>query len=91
MDLLLKSLELAAIAGCNNPEEFGIPDPVDERLSEAIAQARTLAIDEESVLEFPTPTTSPQVLPTPAFSSSAKPLAPLIGGITLVTKDKWSA
>jgi hypothetical protein len=78
-------------AGCNNPEGLGIPNPADKRLPKAIAQARTLAIDEESVLEFPTPTTSPQVLPTPAFSSSAKPLAPLIGGITLVTKDKWSA
>ena len=56
-------------------------------LTKAIAQARTLATDEESVLEFPTPLTAPVKLP----ASSSKPLVPLIGGITLVTKDEWSA
>jgi hypothetical protein len=79
------------VAGCNNPEGFGIPNPVDKYLSKAIAQVRTLATDEESVLELPTPGTSPIELPAPAFPSSTKPVAPLIGGITLVTKDKWSA
>ena len=80
-----------AIAGRDNPEVFGSHNPVDECLSKAIAQARSLAIDEESVLEFPTPRTSPLKLPAPAFSSGTKPLAPLIGGITLITKDEWSA
>jgi hypothetical protein len=77
-----------AVEGRGNPGGFGIPDPFDVCLTEAIAQARTLATDEESVLEFPTPVTSPPVeLPAP----SSKPLVPLIGGITLVTKDEWSA
>ena len=70
-----------AVACRDNPEGFGIHDPVDECLSEAIAQARSLAIDEESVLAFPTP--RPSLLELPAFPSSTKPLAPLIGGITL--------
>jgi hypothetical protein len=79
-----------AVEGRSNPEGFGIPDPFDVRLTKAIAQARTLATDEdESVLEFPTPMTAPVELP--ASSSSNKPLVPLIGGITLVTKDEWSA
>ena len=77
-----------AVEGRGNPEGFEISDPVDVRLTEAIAQARTLATDEESVLEFPTPMTAPVELPAP---SSSKPLVPLIGGITLVTKDEWSA
>ena len=78
-----------ALEGHGTPEGFGISDPVDVRLTKAIAQARTLATDEESVLEFPTQVTAPAVeLPAP---SSAKPLVPLIGGITLVTKDEWSA
>jgi hypothetical protein len=77
-----------AVACRDNPEGFGIHDPVDECLSEAIAQARSLAIDEESVLAFPTP--RPSLLELPAFPSSTKPLAPLIGGITLVTMDEWS-
>jgi hypothetical protein len=76
-----------AIEGRGNPGGFGISDPFDVRLTEAIAQARTLATDEESVLEFPTPLTAPVELP----ASSSKPLVPLIGGITLVTKDEWSA
>ena len=79
----------SAVAGRGIPEGFGISDPVDVRLTEAIAQARTLANDEESVLEFPTPMTVP--LELPASSSSNKPPVPLIGGITLVTKDEWSA
>ena len=78
-----------AVEGRGTPEGFGISDPVDVRLTEAIAQARTLATDEESVLEFPTPMTAPVELPAPP--SSSKPLVPLIGGITLVTKDEWSA
>jgi hypothetical protein len=77
-----------AVESRGNPEGFEISDPVDVRLTEAIAQARTLATDEESVLEFPTPMTAPVELPAP---SSSKPLVPLIGGITLVTKDEWSA
>ena len=79
----------SAVAGRGIPEGFGISNPVDVRLTEAIAQARTLASDEESVLEFPTPMTVP--LELPASSSSNKPPVPLIGGITLVTKDEWSA
>ena len=78
------------IAGWDNPEVFWIPNPVEEHLSKAITQARTLALDGESVLELPTPRTSPLELPVPAFPSRTKPLAPLISGITLVTKDKWS-
>ncbi|KAI2489014.1 hypothetical protein MHU86_25584 [Fragilaria crotonensis] len=39
-----------AVEGRGNPEGFEISDPVDVRLTEAIAQARTLATDEESVL-----------------------------------------
>jgi hypothetical protein len=79
-----------AVEGRGIPEGFGISDPVDVCLTEAIAQARTLATDEESVLEFPTP---PMTVPVelPASSSSNKPPVPLIGGITLVTKDEWSA
>ena len=100
-------------------EGFEIADPVDERLSEAVAQARTLFIadDVESVtVELPAPTVAPVVLPAPPASASAasvvlpappasasalvpsvaatassKPLVPTIGGITLVTKDEWSA
>jgi hypothetical protein len=75
-----------AVEGRDNPGGFGIPDLFDVHLTEAIAQARTLATDEESVLEFPTPLTAPAELA--ASSSSNKPLAPLIGGITLVTKDE---
>ncbi|KAI2503051.1 hypothetical protein MHU86_11399 [Fragilaria crotonensis] len=60
-----------AVEGRGNPEGFEISDPVDVRLTEAIAQARTLATDEESVLEFPTPMTAPVELPAP---SSSKPL-----------------
>ncbi len=78
-----------AFKGRGNPEGFGIPDPFDVYLTKAIAQARTLATDEESVLEFPPPMSAPAELP--ASSSSNKPLVPLIGGITLVTKDEWSA
>ena len=78
-----------AVEGCSNPEGFGIPDPFDVRLTDAIAQARTLATDKESILEFPTPMTAPAELAAPA--SSNKPLVPLIGGFTLVTKDEWSA
>ena len=33
-----------------NPEGFRIPNPFDVYLTEAIAQARTLATDEESIL-----------------------------------------
>ncbi|KAI2508984.1 hypothetical protein MHU86_5479 [Fragilaria crotonensis] len=40
-----------AVEGRGNPEGFEISDPVDVRLTEAIAQARTLATDEESVLD----------------------------------------
>jgi hypothetical protein len=79
------------VTGGDNPEVFGIPNSVEEHHSKAIAQARTLAIDEESVLELPTPRTSPLELPAAAFPSRTKPLAPLIGGTTLVTKDRWSA
>ena len=75
-----------------NPPLLGIPDPVDECLSEAITQAMTLAIDEESVLKFPTPRISQLLeLPAPVFPSSTKLLTPLVSGITLVTKDEWSA
>ena len=76
-----------AIEGRSNPGGFGISNPFDVCLTKAIVQARTLATDEESVLEFPTPLTAPVELP----ASSSKPLVPLIGGITLVTKDEWSA
>ncbi len=48
-----------AVEGRSNPGGFEISDPVDVCLTEAIAQARTLATDEESVLEFPTPMTAP--------------------------------
>ena len=48
-----------AVKGRGNPGGFEISDPVDICLTEAIAQARTLATDEESVLEFPTPMTAP--------------------------------
>ncbi|KAI2509217.1 hypothetical protein MHU86_5227 [Fragilaria crotonensis] len=65
-----------AVEGRGNPEGFEISDPVDVRLTEAIAQARTLATDEESVLEFPTPMTAPVELPAP---SSSKPLVPSLG------------
>ena len=75
-----------AVEGRSNPGGFGIPDPFDVRLIEAIAQARTLATDEKSVVEFPTPLTAPAELAS--SSSSNTPLAPLIEGITLVTKDK---
>ena len=70
--------------GCGNPEEFGIPNPLDKCLSKAIAQESTLATDLDSALEFPIPRNSPAELPAPALSSS-KPLTPLIGGISLVT------
>jgi hypothetical protein len=86
-------LEETTITCCGNPEGFGISNPVDKRLSKAIAQAKTLATYKDSVLaglEFPTPRTSPVALPAPV-PPSTKPLAPLIGGITLVTKNKWSA
>ena len=72
-----------AFEGRNNPGGFGIPDLIDVCLTEAIVQARTLATDEESVLEFPTPVTAPVELP----ASSSNPLVPLFGEITLVTKD----
>ncbi|KAI2500374.1 hypothetical protein MHU86_14117 [Fragilaria crotonensis] len=65
-----------AVEGRGNPEGFEISDPVDVCLTEAIAQARTLATDEESVLEFPTPMTAPVELPAP---SSSKPLVPSLG------------
>ena len=65
------------VEGRGTPEGFGISDPVDVRLTKAIAQARTLATDDESVLEFPTPMTAPVELP--ALPSSSKPLVPLIG------------
>ncbi len=55
-----------AIEGRGNPGGFGIPDPFDIRLTKAIAQARTLATDEEFVLEFPNPVTSPVELPAPS-------------------------
>ncbi len=76
-----------AVKGHGNPGGFGISNPPDVCLTKAIAQARTLTTDEESVLEFPTPFTAPVELP----ASSSKPLVTLIGGITLVTKDEWSA
>ena len=79
-----------AVDGRGTPEGFGISDPVNICLTKAaIAQAKTLATDEESVLEFPTPMTVPVELP--ASLSWNKPPVPLIGGITLVTKDEWSA
>ncbi len=62
-----------AVEGRSNPEGFKISDPDDVRLTEAIAQARTLATDDKSVLEFPTPMTAPVELPAP---SSSKPLSP---------------
>jgi hypothetical protein len=77
------------VKGRGNPGGFGIPDPFDVRLTKAIAQARTLVTDEESVLEFPAPLTAPAELA--ASSSSNKPLAPLIRGIALVIKNEWSA
>jgi hypothetical protein len=70
-------------------EGLEIPNPVDKHLSKAIAQARTLAIDEESILEFPTPSATRPSTELPA--SLTKPIAPTVGGITLVTKDEWAA
>ena len=91
-------------------EGLEISDPIDERLSDAVAQARTLFIsddvdpvDEELV---PAPTVASVVLPVPPASvstpsldptsvavanASSRPPVPIIGGITLVTKDEWSA
>ena len=39
-----------AVEGRGNPEGFRIPNPVDVYLTEAIAQARALATNEESIL-----------------------------------------
>ncbi len=61
-----------AAEGRGNLEGLEISDPVDKRLSEAIAQARTLAIDEESVAEFLTASaTHPSSYGAPSFVNQA--------------------
>ena len=70
-----------------------ISDPVDERIAAALLQARALMADDESVAESPTASGVLAPAPTDATvsPSSSKPEKPIIGGITLVTKDEWSA
>ena len=68
------------------------PSQIDERLKTVLLESRSIMADVESVTSEQAPGTLADGAPTlstaPTSGTSIKPETPLMGGLTLVTKDE---
>ena len=69
----------------------GTPSQIDERLKTVLLESRNIMDDVESVTSEAPVTLAgraPTLSTAPSSGSSIKPETPLMGGLTLVTKDE---
>ena len=72
----------------------GTPCQIDDRLKTVLLESRNIMDDVESVTSEAPGTLAggaPTLSTAPNSGTSIKPKTPLLGGLTLVTKDEWSA
>ena len=73
----------------------GTPSQIDDCRKTVLLESRNIMADVESVTSEAPPGTlaggAPTLSTTPSSGTSIKPETPLMGGLTLVTKDEWLA